>query len=707
MSETELLQAFRKERSEEAFAELVRRYAGLVFSVARRRLSSAALAEDVTQLVFIRFAKTPPKVKSAGELAAWLHRTTLNVTIDTWRSESRRRHREQQAAVMQPETTTSTQAFWDEISPSLDEAIDQLNDEDRQAILLRFFKAKPMRDVGAALGVSEAAAKMRVGRAVEKLRTQLGTSAAATTAVVLAGVLEGHSAEAAPVQLVSRLAAMKLPAAGVAGTSGFHSLSRISRVKLAAGAIGLAVVAILLAHFARSNAPVAKATTPASNEIAPAPRRIAQLAPQSAPAQTDVPALALPKGVKIQFHVLDADTGAGLGQTKIRFVYFGAGGQGEGHETVTDDKGGAAITEPDDPSKNWGPNVFVTAEGHVPKAVSFRTTPPAEYTIKLESATTASGTVIDEQGAPVPGVSIAIASPGNVPGQMENIDFQTCPVTNHEDGTWSCSYIPRDYTNILRLTLNKPGYAATDITVPVSRVGLSDLTLIIDRGYTITGRVTNAQGDPINSAKVKVLGGDYRKPQSARSDENGVFVLTGVRGEATTNQRYVSTITVPDDKGIGILYGMSQVDTNESGGAVLHGVAFQGPLEADLAVEAAGFAAQTKTVALSAATNTADFVLAAGNIFRGQVVDEAGNPISNAVVQTDFDFDGQVQNGVEKSRPRFDWTSHTDASGWFQWNSAPSQEICYWFEADGYVPIRGLKLAADGSEHRIVLKSKQ
>jgi RNA polymerase sigma factor (sigma-70 family) len=88
MSEYELLQAFNQKRSEEAFTELVRRYAGLVYSVAKRRLADASLAQDITQIVFIRFAKTPPKVKNHAELAAWLHPTTLNVTIDTWRSET-------------------------------------------------------------------------------------------------------------------------------------------------------------------------------------------------------------------------------------------------------------------------------------------------------------------------------------------------------------------------------------------------------------------------------------------------------------------------------------------------------------------------------------------------------------------------------------------------------------------------------------------
>jgi hypothetical protein len=74
-------------------------------------------------------------------------------------------------------------------------------------------------------------------------------------------------------------------------------------------------------------------------------------------------------------------------------------------------------------------------------------------------------------------------------------------------------------------------------------------------------------------------------------------------------------------------------------------------------VQAKGFASQTAKVDLLDATNVANFTLSQGNIFRGQVVDEAGNPIPNAVVQTDYDF----KNRIEK---RFEWTAHTDVTGW-------------------------------------------
>ena len=63
---------FRKTRSEEAFGELVRRYTNLVYSVAKRRLSNVPLAQDVTQIVFIRLAKAAPSIRGDAELVAWL-----------------------------------------------------------------------------------------------------------------------------------------------------------------------------------------------------------------------------------------------------------------------------------------------------------------------------------------------------------------------------------------------------------------------------------------------------------------------------------------------------------------------------------------------------------------------------------------------------------------------------------------------------------
>ncbi len=125
----------------------------------------------MTQTVFLRLAKAPPKTNSEGELAAWLHRTTIHAAVDVWRSETRRQAREQEAFNMQTPTAEDTR-LWEAMSPQLDEALNLLPEDDRQALLLRFFERKPMRDIGGALGVSEDAAKMRVSRALGRLRAE-------------------------------------------------------------------------------------------------------------------------------------------------------------------------------------------------------------------------------------------------------------------------------------------------------------------------------------------------------------------------------------------------------------------------------------------------------------------------------------------------------------------------------------------------------
>ena len=107
---------FRATRAEGAFSELVRRHTNLVYSIAKRRVGDLAVAQEVTQIVFIRLAKGPPKVESEAQLLGWLHRTTVHVSIDLWRSETRRRAREQHAVTMQTDRTEAEDLAWNELS---------------------------------------------------------------------------------------------------------------------------------------------------------------------------------------------------------------------------------------------------------------------------------------------------------------------------------------------------------------------------------------------------------------------------------------------------------------------------------------------------------------------------------------------------------------------------------------------------------------
>jgi hypothetical protein len=97
------------------------------------------------------------------------------------------------------------------------------------------------------------------------------------------------------------------------------------------------------------------------------------------------------------------------------------------------------------------------------------------------------------------------------------------------------------------------------------------------------------------------------------------------------------------------------------------------------------------------AINAVAFVMSPGKLFRGHVLDENGHPISNAVVQTDWDNQGI------RAIP---WQTRTDANGYFEWRSAPESPLVYWFEAEGYQWQRDVLLVADGSSHEMVLKGK-
>lgn len=753
MSEIEHLRQFREYQSESAFAALVRRHAGFVYAAAKRRVNDAHQAEDIAQLVFIRLARNPPRVETPHELLGWLHRTTINVSIDLWRADRRRKAREEQAAPMQTSTPD-----WNVICPELDEALDRLSDDDRQVILLRFLSAASMRDVGAAFGITEDAAKMRVSRALERLRSQLGITHASCTGAVLGALLLQHSVEAAPPRLIEKLLKIRVAAFSGAAASG-SLLSRLFSAPAAKLAAVLALTAgvVCVFHMWRtaqiSNQASGTESKPAPAASAPKPDPALasdHTTPQPPPPQSET-------NINFRLTVVEAASGTPLPGARVRYAYFGSGGEGESRNTVTDDSGEAVILKPDDPQKG-GPNVFVSKEWHVPKCAHLgrETAVKGQYTIALETAREISGWVVDEDNQPVPDVTIHVQGPGVKPGETESVDFQTCPATTREDGSWSCAYIPLDYTNEIRLVLKKPGFAVTFPVIPVPQVELTRLLLVIDRGFTIIGQVTDAQGRPLAEARVRTLNWNSGERKSAQTDNTGQFVLPGVSpyGDSvyTFTSRQVVTnaaaaylirgpapASSPDKENLsqlensrraveqrlaeieeslanpdstsssrastGNLGTMRDVlrkaveDTTRKMASVQAAIANPSPFQADLAVQAEGFASRIVTARLETPTNNVQIVMAPGNILRGVVRDTSGNPVANALVRTDMNFENQIQT-------QFDWKGRTDDSGRFEWNSAPAEPACYWFAADGYVSVRGLSLPADATEHAITLKRR-
>src|SRR5699024_568874 len=121
---------------------------------------------------FADLAKMAGSLGNDAMLGGWLHRHTCFVASKMMRTDRRRRAREQQAVQMN-ELEDHSQADIGAVAPILDEAINHLGAQDRQAILLRYFEQRDLRAVGEALGSNEEAARKRVSRALDKLRDLL------------------------------------------------------------------------------------------------------------------------------------------------------------------------------------------------------------------------------------------------------------------------------------------------------------------------------------------------------------------------------------------------------------------------------------------------------------------------------------------------------------------------------------------------------
>ncbi len=218
MTETkQLLAAYVENGSETAFRELVSRHVNLVYATALRLAGGDAhRAQEVAQTVFVQLAQNAHKLSRESALGGWLHRTTCNVASKALRTERRRLERETQAMLMNAQSHEG-EVRMESVAPILDEAINQLGEEDRAAILLRFFEQQDFRAVGLALGSNEDAARMRVNRALEKLQGMLKRKGVAFSTTALGSMLTASAVSAAPAGLGVSIAGAAFTVATVKG----------------------------------------------------------------------------------------------------------------------------------------------------------------------------------------------------------------------------------------------------------------------------------------------------------------------------------------------------------------------------------------------------------------------------------------------------------------------------------------------------------
>jgi RNA polymerase sigma factor (sigma-70 family) len=247
LDDAALLREYAEGGSEEAFAALVARHVNKIYSVALRHTRNPHQAEEITQTVFVTFAQKARGLGKAVVMSGWFYETARLAAITLLRSEIRRSRREQESLEQSMPNETDT-AAWTQIAPSLDPAMSVLGATDRHAVVLRFFDGKSMREVGAALGASEDAAKKRVNRAVEKLRRYFAKRGVALTAAALTAAISDNSVQAAPPALAKTIVAAGLAKGTVSGASTLTLVNGAIKImawtKLKIGAVALVAAGV-------------------------------------------------------------------------------------------------------------------------------------------------------------------------------------------------------------------------------------------------------------------------------------------------------------------------------------------------------------------------------------------------------------------------------------------------------------------------------
>jgi RNA polymerase sigma factor (sigma-70 family) len=273
MTDDQLLCKFVNAHDATAFAQIVQRHAGMVYSAASRQVG-AAMADDVTQAVFIMLHRKAGRLNGAT-LAGWLVRAARLAALEARRSETRLKAREQKAVAMKEQIDIQHpgSALWTGLSPRLDEALAKLGDRDRSVVTLRYLEGKTIPEVAAAMGASESAIAKQLTRAIAKLKRNLAHHAIVLEAAVLTELLLEHGEIACPSHVAANAAAIALAGGTSALSPTGAILARGALTAMSAKTIWIGVTAALVLLLAGGgalyHAAAGAAAPPAASSVKP------------------------------------------------------------------------------------------------------------------------------------------------------------------------------------------------------------------------------------------------------------------------------------------------------------------------------------------------------------------------------------------------------------------------------------------------------
>ncbi len=278
--EISLLRRFANKGDSEAFSEIVRRHAGLVYGACLRVLEDKTRAADVVQETFFQLYKDAGRI--TGSVPNWLHSVATRKAIDVVRKDTRRRRREAKYAADKIRGAES----WEDISAYIDEGLDELDDQTRQILIQRFFEGRSMADIAGGMGISQPTVSRRVESGVSKLRDTLRRRGVIVAAATLASLLAENAVEAAPALVMKELGKMALLGTTAAVSSGGSTAATGLLVGIKAKIITATAAAAIGTVGVVAYKDI---TQPAKEPAPPVVREVEQPGPQEPAKTSDAP----------------------------------------------------------------------------------------------------------------------------------------------------------------------------------------------------------------------------------------------------------------------------------------------------------------------------------------------------------------------------------------------------------------------------------
>ena len=690
-TDPELIRKALDEGAEISLQAIVNRHGPMVYRVCWRVLQHAQDTEDAFQATFLILAQKLRSVRKQASLASWLHGVARRVALKARAQSAVRRRRERQLDKLS--ATPADELTWNEIRSALDDELARLPEKWRQPLILCYLEGRTQDESASLLGWSKSTVRRRLEEArtalSERLQKRGVLLPAALSAVLLSecqssaalapSLMASVASSAANVALGNSVIALSPRVAAL--VKGFRAHMLAINMKTAGAfllLLGLGVAGI-------SGAGLARRESAAATEPPPIPALLTMADAPMPPQSKTVPPGTESKNEaqkELRVVVLDPD-GKPLKDAKVHAGIWTKEKPFKSNRDYQTDAAGVAVVELPKTYyilRLWAQKKpFVAMFSHWEQnELNSGIKPPAEYTMRLETASTAGGRIIDEQGKPIAGAEVQIRADSNIKpaGSDGRTDYNTWlsggtdALLTDAKGRWRIEDVPNHPEIDLTLLITHPDFVSDPIwgqmqkRAGITRAMLRDetATITLKRGAMVRGQVTDPLGKPIRDAIVIVGRRPYFSsvPVKFATDADGRFRLPALP-----------------------------------------------PQKESFTVMAPGWAPQMRDVDLKLDMPAQDFRMQPGKPIRLRFVDTSGKPIPGVSVSlVSWNESQAIESMNNPNHPKMPDTGipkASDENGIWEWKSAPSGELKLHAYRSEF-GIADVEMAGGASEQTVLLR---